>query len=163
MVALPLIYGFRELVAGNGFVAGVEVNGRALLRHEDEQWWAYGVEPGGIAAAGSAELDAYSAFRAALREVLIDSAVLTASFEEFREDVRRLGAQANEAWSAEWEAARLAVRSGELVPEGDIAELPRQTKDTPFGVSVVRLDDASERVAAPSDNAPANDDLRTAA
>jgi hypothetical protein len=31
MIHYPILFGFRDLIAGNDFVAGVAVNGRALL------------------------------------------------------------------------------------------------------------------------------------
>ena len=53
MTHYPLLFGFRDLVAGNGFVAGVNLNGRALLADEGDGFVMYGVNPGGIAAGGS--------------------------------------------------------------------------------------------------------------
>jgi hypothetical protein len=163
MAAFPLIYGFRELVAGNGFVAGVEVNGRLLLRFEEGEWWAHGVEPGGLSAEGSSELEAYRSFRATLREVLVDSAVLTDGFESFKTDVEGLCAQRNDGWEAEWQEAREAVRSGRLAAEGQLAELPRETKEVRCGMSVVRLDNAAAQAVTPSYNANAAVDNLAAA
>jgi hypothetical protein len=163
MTDFPLIYGFRELVAGNGFVAGVEVNGRLLLRLEDEEWWAYGVEPGGVAAAGSTEMEAYQNFRQAMREILVDSAVLTATFDAFKADVEALGVQRNEGWEGDWQEAREAVRSGRSTAEGELAELPRETQEVRCSLQVVRLDNAAAQAVTPSYNATAGSDGLAAA
>ena len=135
----PLIYGFRELVAGAGFVAGVTVSGRALVKQEEDGWWVYGVEPGGIAERGDNKQEAYLNFKQSLREVLADSAVLNSSFQSFRADVEDLGRQRNEVWAAEWEIAREALRTGELKPEGAFAELPRETGAVLTGISALEL------------------------
>lgn len=42
MTRYPLLFGFRDLIAGNGFVAGVAINGRALLVDEDDGFWIFG-------------------------------------------------------------------------------------------------------------------------
>lgn len=161
VAAFPLIYGFRELIAGNGFVAGVEVNGRVLVKDEGEEWWAYGVEPGGVAAPGPGGPEAYQAFRQAFHEVLVDSAVLTEDFGAFKAEVEALCAR-NEGWEAEWLEAREAIRAGRHVPEGPFSELPRRTAEAACSVTVVKLDDDRERPVTPSDNA-ATADLATAA
>jgi hypothetical protein len=45
MTRYPLLLGFRDLIAGNGFVASVALNGRALLVDEGDGFWMYGVNP----------------------------------------------------------------------------------------------------------------------
>lgn len=161
MRSYPIIFGFRELVAGNGFVAGVAVEGRALLKKEDDgTWWVYGVEPGGISDYGATEIEAYQSFRQSFREVLHDSAALTNTFEAFRADVGGLCAQRNDAWEREWLEAREAIRSGALTPEGELLSgLPRQTKDVRSKTMIVRLDEAA---ISPKDNS-SDESLQTAA
>ena len=163
MPSYPLIFGFRELVAGNGFVAGVAIEGRALLKSEDDgAWWVYGVEPGGVSDGGSTELEAYQTFRESFREVLHDSAALTKTFEEFKADVESLSAQVNGAWESEWQAARSAIRAGELKPQGGlVGDLPKETKDVRASVTVVRLPQAGQEIT-PKDNS-AELELLTAA
>jgi hypothetical protein len=140
MTVFPLIYGFRELVAGAGFVAGVTVEGRALVKREgDSAWWVYGVEPGGVAAQGGNEHEAYMNFRDCLREILADSAALHHTFDAFRADIEMLGHQVNAAWDAEWQAARAALRTGDLKPAGPLADLPRKTGDVIVGISALEL------------------------
>jgi hypothetical protein len=162
MRAYPLIFGFRELVAGNGFVAGVNIQGRALLKDDDGSWWLYGVEPGGISDYGATEHEAYQSFRQSFREVLYDSATLAADFDAFKSDVEGFCGQTNEAWAIEWERARDAIRSGAVTPEGDLVSgLPRQTKDVSCRVEVVRLAEQGRGISA-TDNS-SEEPLLTAA
>jgi hypothetical protein len=46
----PLLFGRRELVEGNGFIARVIVSGRPLLTEEDGESWVEGINPGGFSA-----------------------------------------------------------------------------------------------------------------
>ena len=63
MPQYPLLFGYRDLVMGNGFMAGVTTEGRALLVDEDGGAWMYGVNPGGVAAGGHDHGAAAAAFR----------------------------------------------------------------------------------------------------
>jgi predicted RNase H-like HicB family nuclease len=157
MNALPLIYGFRELVAGAGFVAGVTVEGCALVKtEEDGRCWVYGVQPGGVAEHGDTQEAAYLRFKAAFREVLADSAGLFPSFEDFKADLVAMGEQVNEPFLVEWQEARAALRGG-AQPEGEMADLPRKTGPIHVGVSAVLLQQVN-----PKDN-PADTDRAVAA
>lgn len=145
MLAYPLIFGVRETVTGNGFVGGVTINGRALMVHEEDGlWWVYGVEPGGMCACGETSTEAYLRFRETVRKVLLDSASLASSYDQFRADVETIGHQVHTAESARWEAARAAIRAGVVTPEGPLAELPRYTAEVRCGIEVARLDKGAE-------------------
>ena len=82
MTRYPLLLGFRDLIAGNGFVASVALNGRALLVDEDDGFWMYGVNPGGLAAGGSTAAEALAEFRKDYRLVLFDIATEAEGFED---------------------------------------------------------------------------------
>jgi hypothetical protein len=69
-----LLFGRRELVEGNGFVARVVVSGRALLVDENGECWIEGVNPGGFAASGKSPSEALAAFGSAFRAILFDIA-----------------------------------------------------------------------------------------
>src|SRR2546422_8539608 len=58
-----------EIVAGNGYLARVTANGRGLLVKE-EDWWLYGVEPGGMSEHGQTTQEATLKF---LRELRVRS------------------------------------------------------------------------------------------
>jgi len=114
MTHYPILFGFRDLVAGNGFLAGVSVNGRALLM-EDEVLghWMYGVNPGGLSAGGKDVGEAQRAFRETYRTVLFDVAADAAGFAEFDKEVRRIFYQTG-GFLSEWEEAVQDVRAGKV-------------------------------------------------
>ena len=147
----PLLYGVRRAVVGTGFLAGVDIKGRALLEYEDDAWWVVGVQPGGVLASGDTPSDAWSAFKDAVTAILFDSAGLAQSFDAFAEDVTMFGTQRNEVAGERWSEARTAVQDGDEPKENFVAELPRNKGETPSGVSVVRLDEA-KRQFKPQDN-----------
>jgi hypothetical protein len=45
MTHYPLLFGRREKVEGNGFIARVAVAGRVLLTDEDGEFWVEGINP----------------------------------------------------------------------------------------------------------------------
>ena len=50
MASYPVMFTLRDTVSGNGFLAGITLTGRALMKREDdEKWWIYGVRPAAIA------------------------------------------------------------------------------------------------------------------
>jgi hypothetical protein len=112
----PLLFSFRDKVAGKGFLADITVHGRALAVEEDGCWWIRGVQPGGLADGGQTFLEAYAAFRDDFRAVLFDIAEEAKSFWAFKEEVDRFFAETDE--EAEWHAAVQAVRDKVVRPEG---------------------------------------------
>ena len=90
MTRYPLLLGFRDLVAGNGYIADIALsNGRALLVDEGDGFWMYGVNPGGMAAGGASLGEAQAEFRTAYKSVLFDIAAEAESFEAFKAEVER--------------------------------------------------------------------------
>jgi hypothetical protein len=108
----PLLFGFHDFVAGNGFVAGITLHGRALLVDEGEGFWMYGVNPGGVAAGGASLGEAQAEFRSAYRSVLFDIASEAGGFEDLKSQVERFFAETNEPTRAEWEEAMTVARKG---------------------------------------------------
>jgi len=136
MTRYPLLFGFRDLVAGNGFVAVVALNGRALLVDEGDGFWMYGVNPGALAGGGQGPGEAQYEFRSVYRSVLFDFAREVESFEDFRQKVEQFFHQTNEANVSEWEEAVAQVRSGQVQADW----LPRRAAESRFGVDVVLLE-----------------------
>lgn len=136
MTQYPLLFGFRDLVAGNGFVAGVDLHGRALLVDEGDGFWMYGVDPGGVAAGGSTPGEAQAEFRAAYRSVLFDIAAEAETFSDFERQVKQFVADRNEPTFSEWEAAVNEVRHGRV----DADWLPKRKAESRVGVEVVLLE-----------------------
>lgn len=147
----PLIFQILNDVAGRGFLAGVMVEGRALMAEEDGRWWVYGVDPGPLAGSGQTPMEAYHSFRQALQEVLFDSAADAQNYEAFKADVEHVLRQRDEADANRWERARQEVRAGAEVVES-LKELPRKTGTVPINVLLVRLDSMESQQFSPSDN-----------
>ena len=78
----PFLITLREKVYGNGFLAEVVAQGRALGVVEGKNdFWLYGVNPGALAAGGASGGDAHINFVRALRTVLYDFSGEAATFE----------------------------------------------------------------------------------
>lgn len=107
----PLLFGYRDLIGGKGYFAGVEVHGRALLVETDGDVWMYGLNPGGLAGGGTTRREALSDFRRGYSSVLIDIAHASDSFDSFKTEVESFFHQANEALEDGWRAAVEAVRA----------------------------------------------------
>lgn len=113
--AIPLIFSFRQLVAGDGFLAGVRMDGRALLETElaadgREESWITGIAPVGIAGGGGDRSVAFVEFRNAWIEVVFDLASKASSFEEFHASCTSFLASEQSSVTSLWEAAVAAVR-----------------------------------------------------
>lgn len=124
MTHYSLLFGFRDLVAGRGFLAGVAVNGRALLRHDDNGFWMHGVNPGGLSAGGVDTGEAQRAFRETYRTILFDIAADVQNFEEFKAETVRFFEEVSGELLSQWTEAGQDVREGEVHAEG--YERPRE-------------------------------------
>jgi hypothetical protein len=133
MTSYPLLFSRRELVEGNGFVAGVALHGRLLLTDEGGESWVEGVNPGGIVAKGDSPGQALAEFCSEYRVVLFDIAAEARSFEEFKAEVERFFKETSPAASRDWTAAVEAVRAGKV----DADWLRKQPADSPLGIDVV--------------------------
>jgi hypothetical protein len=114
----PLLFGFRDLVAGKGFLAGVAVNGRGLLVHDDEGYWMHGVNPGGLSAGGVDMGAAQQAFRETYRTILFDISASVEDFEEFKAEVAQFFHETSDTLLLKWVDAVEAVRDGSVHVEG---------------------------------------------
>lgn len=139
MTEYPLLFTFREIVEGPGFVAGVVCDGRALMVNVGEDGWhVSGVQPGALSEMGDAPHEAYFYFRRAFSDSLRVLASGAPTFESFELSVRAFFAQDDEE-ARRWDAARAAVRAG-AEPDGPFLELPLEKAEAPRGLQVVRLD-----------------------
>lgn len=136
MADYPLLFGYRDLVAGNGFVAAVAVDGRACVVAEDGGAWVYGVNPGGVCAGGHDHGRAIAAFRAAYRSVLFDIAGDSATFTELEAGVEDFFHETNLPTEEAWERAVAAVRAGEV----DLGWLDHRPADSARQVQVVEIE-----------------------
>ncbi len=137
MTRYPLLFGFRDLIAGKGFVAGVTLRGRALLADEGDGFWMYGVNPGGLAAGGKTPGEAQAEFRQGYRSVLFDIAAQAGDFADFRQQAIAFFQETNRPTEREWEEAVAEVRKGNVVADW----LPsKKVESAPLGMDVVPLE-----------------------
>lgn len=135
MEQVPILFGRRELIEGNGFIAGVNVNGRALLFDEGGEYWVEGVNPGGFSAKGTSPSEALAAFCDEHRVVLFDIASDARDFDTFKAEVERFFHDTNETALREWDAAVAEVRKGRITADW----LDKRPAESPRSVEVVRI------------------------
>ena len=142
----PLLFSYRDLIAGRGFVAGVSIVGRVLLEVNDGECWMYGVQPGGFAGGGADKNTAFCEFKNSYLSVLYDLAIEARTFDAFKSQVESFFAQINLLNAQEWDAALAAVRQNGTSLEG-LAKVNADSQQC--GVQVVLLDMAQ---TTPQDN-----------
>jgi hypothetical protein len=127
----PLLFGCRELVEGNGFIARVAVSGRALLSDEDGEAWVEGINPGGFSAKGKSPSEALAEFRSEFRAVLFDIVSGAGSFQDFHDEVQRFFDETNAPALRDWERAVQQVRAGRLERQDLSGIAARQARRSP--------------------------------
>ena len=133
MAMYPLLFTFVDKVEGNGFLADIRVHGRLLAAQEEDGWWMYGVNPGGLAACGDTRAAAYTEFRKTLMKVLFDIATEARDFYAFRTAAKKFFDEVNEPNLKDWEQARADVKAGRITIDGmrrESAESPRRIEVT---------------------------------
>ena len=141
MTHYPIMFTWRDVVSGNGYLAGVTLYGTALIVKEDDgKWWSYGVRPGAIADFGDTPQHALNKFRERYKTLLYDIAEEAHDFGAFKAEVERFYAQPDPEEEARWLQAVLAVRHGHLDVEAPFDALPRENPEKrPTGVSIQAL------------------------
>jgi len=131
----PLLFGLRELVEGNGFIARVAVSGRALLSEDDGESWLEGINPGGFAARGQSPSEALAEFCSAFRAVLFDIASDATSFQDFHDEVQRFFDDTNTAALRDWQEALERVRAEQI----EVDWLNKKPAETRLGIEVTEV------------------------
>ena len=137
----PLVFGFRTSVLGEGWVAGVEVCGAAVVTKEtDGEYIAHGLKPGGVAGVGSTVTEAYLAYKEEVETVLYDMAE-DVPFDAFREGVLEFFDSADAWGEGKFAEGRLMVAAGKVdstLPvepqpelEASVVELELRSKNNP--------------------------------
>ena|ERR1019366_1130585 len=151
----PLLITLRDAISGDGFLAGITLSGRALMRKEDDgKWWMYGVRPAALAESGTTIEEAFLRFRGRYRDVLFDIAQENSSFDNFRNEVERFFYEPDADGEDErlWEDALTAIRTGGVRPPDEFSGLERKSPETtPSQITVELLNDVKKRFM-PSDN-----------
>jgi predicted RNase H-like HicB family nuclease len=111
MNAFPILFTYRELVAGNGFLVGVETAGRAIVEEsEDGRFWVFGVNPGCLSSDGDTRDEALSEFKQRWVAILNSVACDAKSLPDFMAEVQSLfSSESDVGW---WDAAVSAVHEG---------------------------------------------------
>ena len=130
----PLLFGFRTSVVGEGWLAGVELRGAAVVTKEASgEYIAHGLKPGGVAGVGSTVTEAYMVYKEEVQTVLYDMAG-SASFDAFREGVLDFFESADAWGEAKFAEGRVMVAAGKV-------ESPLPLEPEPeLGASVVALE-----------------------
>ena len=133
-MVFPLLFKFRTSVVGEGWLAGVETRGAAVVTKEASgEYIAHGLTPGGVAGVGSTLTEAYLAYKEEVQTVLYDMAG-TAPFEAFRESVLEFFDSADAWGETKFAEGRLMVAAGKVD-----SSLPLEPNPDPR-VSVVELE-----------------------
>ncbi|MES1241494.1 MAG: hypothetical protein ABUT39_07735 [Acidobacteriota bacterium] len=135
MTSYPLLFGLRELVEGNGFIARVAVSGRALLSEEDGEAWLEGINPGGFATKGQSPSEALAEFCSAFRAILFDIASDTRSFKDFQDEVESFFNETNESALRDWQEAVERVRAEQI----EVEWLKKKPAETKLGIEVTEV------------------------
>jgi hypothetical protein len=153
----PIIITLQDGISGNGFSARITMSGRTLMRQEDDgRWWMYGVRPAGIAASGENIDEAFLRFRTRYKEILMDIAQESQTFESFKDELTRFFEE-NDADNEDertWESSLSAIRKDSCNPPAPFSNLPRQSPESsPSFMKVERVDTlAKDKRLMPSDN-----------
>jgi hypothetical protein len=135
---VPIVFRFRDLIAGNGFLSRVLVDGRALLTKEDDgDQWVYGVQPGAVAGGASDAATALNEFKARYESVLFDIAGEAVTFNDFEREVRAFFNGVNETDEEEWTNALREVRR----TNASLEDLPTvKAESVPSRIEVALVD-----------------------
>lgn len=140
MNKFPIVFRFRDIIAGNGFVANVLLDGRALLVvEEDGDQWVYGVQPGSVAGGASDASTALNEFKIRYQSVLFDIASDAKTFEDFKKNVEEFCRAVDSIDEVEWTTALESVRRTNV----SLDELPTVKAETlPSQVAVAEVNKA---------------------
>ena len=113
---LPLVFSFRELVIGNGFIASVQMSGRALM-DEDDETWITAIAPVGFSGGGAERTEAFAAFRRTWFEILVDIASDSEDFPTFKRECESFLMGTQDDLTEDWNQALAFVRENGVTDE----------------------------------------------
>lgn len=115
---LPLLFNFQQFILGNGFIANVQMTGRAILTDEDGEVWIAGVAPAGVAGGGPDRASAFTEFRKAWGEILFDIARDAKGYGDFQLNALEFLHSRVGQLDADWSAALKEVRASDYEDPG---------------------------------------------
>ncbi|MGD1210937.1 MAG: hypothetical protein ABR973_06220 [Candidatus Acidiferrales bacterium] len=150
----PVMFKIREVINGEGYLAGVTLTGRGLfVKEDDDNWWLYGVRPGAIADFGTTPQEAFGKLQERYRNLLFDIAEEASTFEKFKSEVEKFYEQPNAEEEERWSEALHAIRSGQAEIKAPFDSIEKARPDNwPTGISIVPLHQVKRFTAA--DNVP---------
>ncbi len=125
---LPLLFSYRGPIVGHGYMAKIDLCGRLLSRVEAGSTWLEGVNPGAIAVSADSLQEANSELRRALTNVFSDFAEEAATQAKFRALVRQFFKDTDQETVAEWKAAVVSVRQGNVRAPDGLHAVPAETE-----------------------------------
>jgi len=150
----PLIFTYRDLVEGMGFLAEVVAEGRVLAVTEGpDSYWMFGVNPGGLAEGAKSTAETQRLFREAYRAVLFDLIAESKDFAEFKAKAESFFRETNEAVEAEWKTAVTAIRQGKV--KVDTTGVPKKPAETPVSFTVSEKRDFTPKANRLEEREPA--------
>jgi hypothetical protein len=123
MTLYPLLFRSHVTIIGNGFLADVDMRGKAVLavKHDagegESPYWIDGVKPADLAAGGETLREAHAELQQTVFEILSDIAGECPAFEGFRAEVEAYFEAVDAEDAGRWDAALEAVRSGQCGAE----------------------------------------------
>ncbi len=144
MKIYPLLIKFRDIIAGNGYVAQVAIDGRALLTvEEDGTNWVHGVQPGGVSGGDTEPACALNEFKTRYQSVLYDIAIEAATFADFEREVRAFFEEVNADDVKDWEEALAEVRR----TNASLTNLPTmRAENVPSNIQIVLVSHAQPQL-----------------
>lgn len=127
-MTFPLLFTYRGITIGPGFVARIDLRGRGLAVVEPDSTWIYGVTPGGLAEGGHSLDEAHRHFRETLRLVFADIAEESTSFHDFRAKATAFFNETNRETAAAWDTAVERVRASANATLGDLPTWPAESR-----------------------------------
>jgi hypothetical protein len=119
----PLLFRSHVTIIGNGFLADVDMRGKALLTMKgdaeegESPCWIDGVKPGDLAAGGETLREAHAELQQTVFEILSDIAGECPTFDDFRTEVEAYFEAVDVEDAGKWDEALEAVRKGECGAE----------------------------------------------
>lgn len=138
-LSYPLYFAFKQVVAGKDFRALIEAKGKVLMAEEDDQYWLYGVQPGGMAACGETIKKGLKNFDTAFKNVLLDTAAESTTADEFKQEARNFFSAIDETEAKTWEAARKELKSEKTKSPEEISGLRKETSDLDCTIDIVLI------------------------
>lgn len=125
-IQYPLLYNYTDYIAGNGFLASVQLYGKALMVKEYGEWWMYGVQPVAIADRGEIPEIASANFRERYKTVLFDFVDEASGYEGFKSETEKFFTHTEEEMNGSWEKAFKLIRSGKVKLEKPFSQLEKK-------------------------------------